>query len=61
MAHSDTNVDWLKKKDANENLEWWCHAHDTDKFKAVCKLCDKEIPSTKQWLSCPLQHAGEKP
>ena len=46
MPHSKTkfNNSWLKKKDSNGHLlEWWCKSHDSDKFKAVCKLCDKEI------------------
>ena len=46
MSHSKTkfNNSWLKKKDSNGHLlEWWCKSHDSDKFKAVCKLCDKEI------------------
>ena len=63
MAHSKTkfNIAWLKKKDANGHLlEWWCDVHETDKFKAVCKLCDKEIQVAKHGYHALLQHAGTK-
>ena len=51
----------LKKKDANGHvLEWWHHAHETDKFKAVCKLCNKEIQVANNGYHALLQHAVKK-
>ena len=49
-------------QDANGHLlEWRCDAHETDKFKAVCKLCDKEIQVANNGYHALLQHAGKKP
>ena len=64
MAHSKTkfNISWLKEKDANRNLlEWWYDAHETNKFKAVYKLYDKEIQVANNGYHALLQHAGKKP
>ena len=56
------NIGWLKKKDANGNLlEWQYDAHGTDRFKAVCKLCDKGIQIANNGDHALLQHAGKKP
>ena len=63
IAHSETryNTGWLKKKDANGRLlEGWCDAHETDEFKAVCKLNDKEIQVANNGYHALLQHAGKK-
>ena len=63
MAYSKTkfNIGWLKKKDANGHLlECWCDAHETDKFKAVCKLFDQEIQVANNGYHALLQCAGEK-
>ena len=57
MARSKTkfNIGWLKKKDVNGHLlEWWCDAHESDMFKAVCKS------SSKQWLPCSFATCREK-
>ena len=62
MSHSKTkfNVSWLKKKDSNGHLlEWWCKSHDSDKFKAVCKLCDKEIQVANNGCFALMQHAKQ--
>ena len=63
MSHSKTkfNISWLKKKDSNGHLiEWWCKSHDSDKFKAVCKLCEKEIQATNNGCFALMQHAKQK-
>ena len=62
MSHSKTkfNNSWLKKKDSNGHLlEWWCKSHDGDKFKAVCKLCDKEIQVAINGCFALMQHAKQ--
>ena len=62
MSHSKTkfNISWLTKKDSNGHLlEWWCKSHDSDKFKAVCKLCDKEIQVTNNGCFALMQHAKQ--
>ena len=62
MSHSKTkfNVSWLKKKDSNGHLlEWWCKSHDCDKFKAVCKLCDKEMQVANNGCFALMQHAKQ--
>ena len=62
MSHSKTkfNNSWLKKKDSNGYLlEWWCKSHDSDKFKAVCKLCDKEIQVANNGCFALMQHAKQ--
>ena len=62
MSHSKTkfNNSWLKKKDSNGHLlEWWCKSHDSDKFKAVCKLCDKEIQVANNDCFALMQHAKQ--
>ena len=62
MSHSKTkfNNSWLKKKDSNGHLlEWWCKSHDSDKFKAVCKLCDKEIQVANNGCFALMQHAKQ--
>ena len=62
MSHSKTkfNISWLKKKDSNGHLlEWWCKSHDSDKFKAVCKLCDKEIQVANNGCFALMQHAKQ--
>ena len=62
MSHSKTkfNISWLKKKDSNGHLlEWWCKSHDSDKFKAVCKLCDKKIQVANNGCFAPMQHAKQ--
>ena len=41
-------------------LEWWCCTHETDKFKAVCNLCDKEIQVANNGYYALLQHAGKR-
>ena len=63
MAHSKTkfNVGWLKKRDGNGHmLEWWCHEHETNKFKAICKFCDKEVQVANNGCFALMQHAGMK-
>ena len=63
MSHSKTkfNISWLKKKDSNGHLlEWWCKPHDSDKFKAVCKLYDKEIEVANNGCSALMQHGKQK-
>ena len=40
-------------------LEWWYDAHETGKFKAVCKLCDKEIQVASSGYHALLQPAGK--
>ena len=62
MSHSKIkfNNSWLKKKDSNGHLlEWWCKSHDSDKFKAVCKLCDKEIQVANNGCFALMQHAKQ--
>ena len=62
MPHSKTkfNNSWLKKKDSNGHLlEWWCKSHDSDKFKAVCKLCDKEIQVANNGCFALMQYAKQ--
>ena len=62
MSHSKTkfNISWLKKKDSSGHfLEWWCKSHDSDKFKAVCKLCDKEIQVADNGCFALMQHAKQ--
>ena len=62
MSHSKTkfNISWLKKKDSNGHLlEWWCKSHDSDEFKAVCKLCDKEIQVANNGCFALMQHAKQ--
>ena len=52
-------MSWLKKKDSNGYLlEWWYKSHDSDKFKAVCKLCDKEIQVVNNGFAL-MQHAKQ--
>ena len=63
MSHSKTkfNTTWLKKKDSNGHLlEWWCNSHETDKFKAVCKLCEKDIQVANNGCHALMQHATKK-
>ena len=62
MSHSKTkfNNSCLKKKHSNGHLlEWWCKSHDSDKFKAVCKLCDKEIQVANNCCFALMQHAKQ--
>ena len=62
MSHSKAklNNSWLKKKDSNGHLlEWWCKSHDSDKFKAVCKLCDEEIQVANNGCFALMQHAKQ--
>ena len=62
MSNSKTkfNNSWLKKKDSNGHLlEWWYKSHDSDKFKAVCKLYDKEIQVAKNGCFALMQHAKQ--
>ena len=62
MSHSKTkfNNSWLKKKETNGHLlECWCKSHDSDKFKAVCKLCDKEIQVANNGCFALMQHAKQ--
>ena len=61
MSHSKTkfSVAWLKKKDGNGHLlQWWCHEHESDKFKAVCNLCEKDINVANNGCHALMQHAG---
>ena len=59
MSHSKTKFN-KKKKDSNGHLlEWWCKSHDSDKFKAVCKLCDKEIQVANNGCFALMQHAKQ--
>ena len=63
MAHSKTksNVGWLKKRYGNGHmLEWWCHEQETNKFNAICKLCDKEVQVANNRCFALLQQAGMK-
>ena len=63
MTHSKTkfNIGWLKKRDGNGHmLEWWCHEHKTNTFKAICKLCDKKIQVANNRCFTLMQHAGMK-
>ena len=63
MSHSKTkfNTTWLKKKDSNGHLlEWWCNSHETDKFIAVCKLCEKDIQVANNGCHALMQHATKK-
>ena len=39
-------------------LEWWCHEHDTNIFKAICRLCDKEVQVANNGIFALIQHAG---
>ena len=41
-------------------LEWWCHEHETNKFKAICKLYDKEVQVANNGSFALMQHAGMK-
>ena len=62
MSHSKTkfNNSWLKKKDSNGHLlEWWSKSHDSDKFKDVCELCDKEIQVANNGCFALMQHAKQ--
>ena len=61
MSHSKTkfSVAWLKKKDGNGHLlQWWCHEHESDKFKAVCNLCEKDINVANNGCHALMQDAG---
>lgn len=63
MSHSKTkfSATWLKKKDGNGHLlEWWCCEHSTDRFIAVCRLCEKDINISNSGCHALLQHAGYK-
>ena len=62
MSHSKTkfNISWLKKDSNGHLLEWWHKSHDSDKFKAVCKLCDKEIQVANNGCFSLMQHAKQK-
>ena len=55
------NVGCLKKRDGNGYiLEWWCHEHETNKCKAICKLCDKEVQVANSGCFALMQHACMK-
>ena len=49
------NISWLKKKDSNGQIT--CKSHESDKFKAVCKLCDEEIQVANNGCFALMQHA----
>ena len=62
MAQSKTKFrsEWLKKRDGNGHLlEWWCKTHESDKCRAICKLCDKEIQVASGRVHVLLQHANK--
>ena len=41
-------------------LEWCSHEHETNRFKAICKLCDKEVQVANNGCFALMQHAGMK-
>ena len=41
-------------------LERCCHEHETNKFQAICKLCDKEVHMANNGCVALMQHAGMK-
>ena len=62
MVQSETKFrgEWLKKKDGNGHLlEWWCETHESDKWRAIWKLCEKEIQVTSGGVHTLLQHASK--
>ena len=62
MAQSKTKFrsEWLKKGDGNGHLlEWWCKTHESDKCRAIYKLCDKEIQMASGGDHALLQHASK--
>lgn len=63
MAHSKSKfkIEWLKRKDDNGHLlKWWCSAHETDRFRAKCNLCEKEIQVANSGVSALIQHSKQK-
>ena len=63
MSHSKTkfNTTLLKKKASNGHLlEWWCNSHEPDKFKAECKLCEKDIQVASDGCHGLMQQATKK-
>ena len=62
MAQSKTKFrsEWLKKRDGNGHLlEWCCKTHESDKCRAICKLCDKEIQVASGGVHALLQNASK--
>ena len=41
-------------------LEWWCREHQTNKCKAICKLCDKGVQVANNACFALMQLAGMK-
>ena len=39
-------------------LQLWCHEHESDKFKAVCNLCEKDINVVNNGCHALMQHPG---
>ena len=39
-------------------LQWWCHEHESDKFKAVCNFCEKDINVANNGCHALMQHVG---
>ena len=39
-------------------LLWWCHEHESDKFKAVCNLYEKDINVANNGCHALMHHAG---
>ena len=63
MAHSKSKfeIEWLKRKDDNGHLlKWWCSAHETDRFRAKCNLCEKEFQVANSGVSACIQLAAHK-
>ena len=63
VAHSKTkfNEDWLRDKDVNWHLiEFLCHAHASQKYKVVGKLCVKDIQVGNGAYLALLQHSRKE-
>ena len=41
-------------------LDWWYHKDETNKFKTICRLCDKEVLVTNNGCFALMQHTGMK-